>query len=273
MILKLPPGSFYGESRRRCQASDLSFVESSYPPGFRTPEHSHARAFYYFVLKGACTEVYDKKTRSVGPSTLVYHPAGCSHADHWPGAGGRCFHIEVGQARLQRAREYVRVLDHSTDFQSGDMVWLTSRFYREFRRMDVASPLAMQGLVLELLAQTARSGDGVKRRRPPQWLPRVREFLHDRFPERLVLEEIAGAVGVHPVHLCRVFRREYGCTLGDYLRNLRIEFSSRRLATSSAPLAEIALTAGFADQSHFTKAFRRAAGMTPLAWRRHFRSR
>jgi AraC family transcriptional regulator len=70
-----------------------------------------------------------------------------------------------------------------------------------------------------------------------------------------------------------VFRQEYGCTLGDYLRNLRIGFASRRLATSSAPLAEIALAAGFADQSHFTKAFRRATGMTPVAWRRHFRSR
>jgi AraC family transcriptional regulator len=179
----------------------------------------------------------------------------------------------VGQTTLQRTTEHVGLLDHSTDFQSGDTIWLTTRLYREFRRLDIASPLAMQGLVLELLAQTTRSGDSIKRRRPPHWLPQVRDLLHDRFPERLVLEEIAGAVGVHPVHLCRVFRQAYGCTLGDYLRNLRIEFASRRLATSSAPLAEIALAAGFADQSHFTKAFRRATGMTPAAWRRHFRSR
>jgi AraC family transcriptional regulator len=273
MIPELPPGSFYGNSRRRCHASDLSFVESTYPPEFRTPEHSHARAFFYFVLKGTCTEVYEKRTRSACPATLVYHPAGGSHADHWPGAGGRCFHIEVGQATLQRATEHVGILDHSTDFQSGDMIWLATRLYREFWRRDVASSLAMQGLVLELLAQTARNGDSIKRRRPPHWLPRVRDLLHDRFPERLVLDEIAGAVGVHPVHLCRVFRQAYGCTLGDYLRNLRIGFASRRLATSSVPLAEIALAAGFADQSHFTKAFRRATGMTPVAWRRHFRSR
>jgi AraC family transcriptional regulator len=70
-----------------------------------------------------------------------------------------------------------------------------------------------------------------------------------------------------------VFRQQYGCTVGDYVRKLRLDFASRQLATSSASLAAIALAAGFADQSHFTKAFRRASGMTPAEWRRHFRSR
>jgi AraC family transcriptional regulator len=139
--------------------------------------------------------------------------------------------------------------------------------------MGDALPLAMEGLVLELLAETARSKDGVKKRRSPNWLAQVRELLHDRFPERLILDEIAGAVGVHPVHLCRVFRQQYRCTVGDYVRKLRLDFASRQLATSSASLAEIAFAAGFSDQSHFTKAFRRASGMTPVEWRCHFRSR
>jgi AraC family transcriptional regulator len=139
--------------------------------------------------------------------------------------------------------------------------------------MGDASPLAMEGLILELLAETARSKDGVKKGRSPSWLAQVRELLHDRFAERLVLDEIAGAVGVHPVYLCRVFRQQYGCTVGDYVRKLRLDFASRQLATSSASLGEIAFAAGFADQSHFTKAFRRASSMTPAEWRHHFRSR
>jgi AraC family transcriptional regulator len=273
MIRELPPGSFYGESHRRRQVGELTLVESRYPPGFRSPEHSHARAFFYLVLKGACTETYDNKTRSACISSLVFHPAGASHADHWPGAGGQCFHIEVGPAAMRRAREHVCLLDHSTDFHSGDPIWLTTRLYREFRRMGDALPLAMEGLVLELLAETVRSRVAVKKHRSPNWLAQVRELLHDRFSERLVLDEIAGAVGVHPVHLCRVFRQQYRCTVGDYVRKLRLDFASRQLATSSASLAEIALAAGFADQSHFTKAFRRASGMTPVEWRRHFRSR
>ena len=272
-ITERPPGRFYGDSHRRRQVGDLTFVESTYSPGFRIPQHCHARAFFYLVLKGSCTEVYDHRTRLARSPSLVFHPAGGSHADHWPGAGGQCFHIEVGPSTLQRTREHVCLLDHSTDFQSGDAIWLATRLYREFQRLGDASPLAMEGLVLELLAQTGHGRDGRKERRPPTWLAQVRDLLHDRPRERLVLDEIAAAVGVHPVHLCRAFRQQYGCTIGDYVRKLRLDLASHQLATSSASLAEIALAAGFADQSHFTNVFRRACGMTPAEWGRLFRSR
>jgi AraC family transcriptional regulator len=273
MIAHLAPGSFYGQSHKRCDLGDLTFVESIYSPGFRIPEHSHAQAFFYLVLKGSCTETYENRTRSAGCSTLVFHPAGGSHADHWLGSGGRCFHIEIGQVTLRRASEHVPLLDHSVDFRSGDPIWLTTRLYREFQRGDDGLPLAMEGLVLELLAHTSGRRVGVREHRPPPWLVRARDLLHDRFAERLALDEIAGAVGVHPVHLCRVFRQQHGCTPGEYIRNLRVDFASRQLATSQESLAEIALAAGFADQSHFTKVFRRSTGMTPVEWRHHFRPR
>jgi AraC family transcriptional regulator len=54
---------------------------------------------------------------------------------------------------------------------------------------------------------------------------------------------------------------------------LRIEDACRRLATSDAPLVAIALDAGFADQSHFAKTFKRQTGMTPAEYRRSVRPR
>jgi AraC family transcriptional regulator len=75
------------------------------------------------------------------------------------------------------------------------------------------------------------------------------------------------------VHLARAFRRHYGCTPGDYVRKLRVESACRRLATSDAPLIEVALSAGFSDQSHFRRAFRRQVRMMPGEFRRNFRSR
>ena len=62
---------------------------------------------------------------------------------------------------------------------------------------------------------------------------------------------------VHPVHLAQTFRKFYRCTIGDYVRSLRIEFACRQLAATKMPLSEIALLAGFADQSHFTRTFRK----------------
>jgi len=91
----------------------------------------------------------------------------------------------------------------------------------------------------------------------------VRDLLHARFAEHLTLDEIAQAVGIHPDRLCHGFRDRYGCSVGEYVRQLRIEFACRQLATSDAPLVEIALAAGFADQAHLSREYLRLAGATP----------
>ncbi len=81
------------------------------------------------------------------------------------------------------------------------------------------------------------------------------------------LSEIAGAAGVHPVHLSREFRRFYACTVSDFMRKLRIEHASHLLADTETPLAEIAMICGFADQSHFSAVFKREVGLTPSRFR------
>jgi len=136
--------------------------------------------------------------------------------------------------------------------------------------MDDVSPFAMEGLALELVAATARQREKVVERKPPRWLEQARELLHAHFADTLSLSEVAAAVGVHPAHLARVFRQQYRCSVGDYLRKLRVEFACRQLATSDRPLLEIALAAGFADQSHFSKTFKSLRGMTPSEYQRNF---
>lgn len=269
----LPHGSFFGEVNKRYELGELAFVETTYSPGFPVPRHRHLRPYFYLVLQGDCTETYEGEVRSVGPSTLVFHPPGGVHEDHWQRAGGRCFSVEFAGSRLEDAGRSARLPDRAAYLRSGDPVWLATRLHREFRSMDEVSALAMEGLTLEILAAIARASGERPGRKPPRWLVEARDLLHDRFAERLALDEIAAAAGVHPVHLCRAFRNEYGCTIGDYVRNLRVDFAARRLSTSCDSLVEISLAAGFSDQSHLTKAFRRRTGMTPGAFRLLLRSR
>jgi AraC family transcriptional regulator len=131
----------------------------------------------------------------------------------------------------------------------------------------------MEGLALEIVAEASRHGVRVTGRTPPRWQLRACSLLHDRFAENLSLTDIAAEVDIHPVHLSREFHRQYGCILGEYVRRLRVEFSRQTLASSDVPLIEIALAAGFSDQSHLTKVFRRQMKMTPGEYRRRFRSR
>jgi AraC family transcriptional regulator len=270
---RLPSGAFYGEIVKSRAVGGFILSESAFGPELAIPAHTHENPFLYFVLNGTSTESFGKRSRSAEPSTLVFHPAGEPHANHWHGPGGRCLHLEITPPMLARLREHSAILDRPAEFHGGPPAGVAVRLYREFQRDDEVSPLAMEGLALELLAEVARRPAAVPESTPPRWLRQARDLLHARFAGSPSLDEIAAAVGVHPAHLARVFRRQYGCTLGDYLRRLRVDFACRRMSAGDTPLIEIALAAGFADQSHFTKTFKHLVGMTPAEFQRQFRRR
>ena len=135
------------------------------------------------------------------------------------------------------------------------------RMYYKFREMDDESLKALEQALLEGQSVTS-SG-----RRFPQWLERVRNVLEQRFAEPYKLSEIAAEAGVHPVHLAREFRKHYGTSVGEYLRRVRIEYACRELMDSNVAVTNIAFAAGFADQSHFSRTFKRLCGTTPGRYR------
>ena len=137
---------------------------------------------------------------------------------------------------------------------------------------DAASALAIEGLTLEMLTEVSRSSILEPHHTPPPWINDVMDLLHERFRDGLSLAEIAEAVGVHPVHLAREFRRFNCYTVGGYIRHLRIEQASRDLTSTDESLVLIAAAAGFCDQSHFCRVFKRKTGMTPVEYRRTFRT-
>jgi AraC family transcriptional regulator len=140
--------------------------------------------------------------------------------------------------------------------------------------MDAVSPLVIEGLALEMLAELSRRSVLPLERRPvARWLEQVREIINTQFSEPLTLSQIAKSVNIHPVHIARTFRKHHRCTIGEYVRRLRIEFACRQLSTSNTPLAEIALQAGFSSQSHFSTTFRLITGLTPAQYRSTFRLR
>jgi AraC family transcriptional regulator len=144
------------------------------------------------------------------------------------------------------------------------------RLARELDGLDDLSAFAAEGLVLEMLVSLARlETPGVHR--PPEWLLRAQELLHAHFSEPIRIAQVAGVVGVHPAHLARAFRTHFRLSMGSYLRRLRLDWAARELIQSDTSLAAVALAAGFADQSHFTRFFKRHTGLTPNAYRRMLR--
>lgn len=231
--------------------------------------HAHEHAFFYFVLQGKSTERFGSRTRVVVAGTLVFHPAGQSHANHWH-AAGQCLHLELAPATLAWARELGAALDQTVEFRGGWPVWLAGRIHRELAAADTVAPLALEGLALELLAEVSRPAGASTSEQSPCCLRQARAFLDAHFADQVSLAEAAAAAGVHPSHLARVFRRQMGCSVGEYIRVLRVDFACRELVRGRLPLSQIAMAAGFTDQSHLTRCVRQRTGMTPALFRARF---
>jgi AraC family transcriptional regulator len=270
---RLPPGNFFGETLRQYQANGFSFSETRYLPGSTLPTHSHETPYFCLVLKGSYRESYERKVRSCQPAMIIYHPAAELHAQSFDRSTVNLFRVEVSPARLQFP-SHLDLTMAGRDFRDGLPVTLAQRLYQEFREPDAVSHLAIEGLGLELIAALARGIQKPRRasRQPPRWLRQAHELISSRYLEHLTLDEIAVAVGIHPVTLAREFRHFYGGTVGQLMRRERVGFACRQLLKSDEPLGSIAISAGFYDQSHFAKAFKRLVGMTPARYRSTFGS-
>jgi AraC family transcriptional regulator len=174
--------------------------------------------------------------------------------------------VDVDPAWLDRAREHAPVLAQSTAFRGGFIAHLAHRLHGEFRLRDEVSRLAIESIALGVLAEASRRAARTAERPAPAWLRHARALVERHFAEPLPLATVAAHVGVHPVHLARTFRRIYQTTVAGYVRQVRIEFARRELAGSAA-LSDIAMAAGFCDQSHFSRSFKQYTGLTPAEYR------
>jgi AraC family transcriptional regulator len=271
--MSLRQSRLFGDVLKTYVGSELRLTETLCAPSFRAPRHSHELFQFCFIIEGGFSENCGQKTRECAPLTLITHPPDETHANRYYSSGAHCFVVEIEHRWLSRSREYSLALDRSAEFNYGSAVWLAKRLYDEFYRMDRASPLAIEGLTLEMMAEVSRRHVKTSEGTSPRWLEQARDLLHAHFSEELTLEGIAGAVGTHPVHLARVFRQYHGCTVGEYVRRLRVEFACRELSLTNTPLLQVALAAGFYDQSHFSRTFKKIVGLTPTAYRTSFRPR
>ena len=268
MLNAQPPANFtHGEIVRWRKVGGLLLAEVRYEPDQRIQRHVHPHARFVLVLQGAITEMLGGGTNTYGSSTLLFRSADEPHSYAVSKAGATCLIVDVDDGWYARARQHAPVLSQSAGFKNGFVVHLAHRLYGEFRLRDEVSRLAIESIALGVLAEASRRVARAGERATPQWLRRARALVEQHFAEPLPLATVAERVGVHPVHLARTFRRCYDTTFAGYVRQLRVEFARRELAGSAASLSDIAIAAGFCDQSHFSRLFKRQTGLTPAEYR------
>jgi len=265
VVQRLEAGRFYGRTLRRRSVGDLVLADVLYPASDQLPRHSHDRAYFCLIRQGVYAEQFSHRCRECSPSMLVFHPAGERHSQIFRDRAVSSFNVELGPQWLDRMREWGAPLDQPIQFSGGQAVKLGFRLFRECWHQDLEASMAIEGVTAEILGLLVET-------RPlglpgSNWLRDARDLLESRFDQAISLTAIARTAGVHPVYFASAFRRAYGCSVGEFIRRRRVDFARDQLAQQDASLACIAVAAGFADQSHFTRTFKRFTGMTPLEYR------
>lgn len=232
-------------------------VRVIHPPGQEISEHTHDWPFLMLPTCGEYVETFDGGgTRIAGPSAVL-HPPGHCHANCIGDYGMEAISIVFDASWI--GGEAVALTDERPRLWIGGIVGAAARKLSRTWRDRRQSESEVAHSTASFLALALRYEGHPARR--PRWLDDVLDLLQcDVLP---TTAEIAARLNLHPAWLARAYRRATGEGLHETVRRRRVERAVVRLRATTAPLSEIALDAGFCDQSHMDRVFKSMLARTP----------
>jgi len=231
--------------------------------GAEVPEHAHDWPLLSLFVMGSYSNRTDLGERCIAGPSAVFYAAGATHRNIAGADGFEQIEIEFDPAWLRSVRlPDAPVLQWTGGRGGAQALGLARLCSREASGADVLSPLR------HFLETAPLASDTVH----PDWLDTVTRRLRDD-PARRVTE-LAQTAGLHPSWLGTAYRRAAGEGLLDAAARFRVEHATRLLRESEMEFSGIAAEAGFCDQSHMIRTFRRVLGRLPSAVRedrRYFR--
>lgn len=212
------------------------------------------------------------------PGSILFIPAGC----HWKGweigaSSAAYLSISIDPAMVTEFLDRGGARLHpslSPDLGCEDPVLMNAArgIGAEIRDRNPLSTLLVESYVATIFAQLVRKQRYVPAVRKaggltPTSLNRVMEKIEEDLAVKLSLSQLAELAGLSVPHFCRAFKRTIGCPPYAFVVRRRIDRAKEFLRHSDISITGIALDCGFSSSSHFTNAFRREVGVSPLAYR------
>lgn len=260
-------GQFYGDARIAMTGATFDVRAQSATAREEDVEtHSHRDAHFVLVLSGLYISSAHGADEISRAPTLVFNPPGTTHRDRFVEGIGRFVTVSLDVAAYRELSSTVSVCRYATLLRAKAALAAAFDIVRGIRER--RDPSHIESSAWELMS-------GIEPRvRPmtqaPIWALEAYESIMDRATDAgLEVRDVAADIGMHPVHVARVFRECWGCSPGELIRWRRVDRAADLLRHSNRSGAEIAAAVGFADQSHMTRAFRATFGVTPSMFHRY----
>lgn len=244
----------------------LSLSFADYPPMEHQGAHRHETANISMIYSGALEERSNGAVARAGVCSVVVKPAECLHEDTFGPTGARTFQLRLSPAL---SREYAPHLEYRWIAGGAIARQLTSLMFD----CQHAAPdrECVWNAYFEVLSSLATETQRERVRAPQRKIRDLAASIEAGVENGISIRHAAAALGMHPVSLARAFRKQIGCSITEFIRRARILQSCRLVDEGEMNLAEIAMKTGFADQAHFTRAFRAEVGVPPGNFRRMIR--
>ena len=244
----------------------VRLAEGHYAAGERQERHAHSYASISFVFAGSLQETVGRTPEVAFPFSTAIKPCGVEHTDYFGSTGARLLSVQFPQKLIASLKDWDSGLDTWRWVHGGLQARLMLRLLK-MHRQPSSQNSELEDCVYEVLG--ALTGHYFEKTKEiPRWLQLVKQELDDTFAEGIRVSDLAARAQVHPVYLARQFRHHLGCSITDYRKLLKTRSAARALYAPKVSFAAVADQFGFADQSHFGRAFKSVTGLTPLEYRR-----
>jgi AraC-like DNA-binding protein len=262
------------EKARMWRAADLAGLECIQATYISQvfPRHTHESFAIGLIEAGVQATDYRGATYYASAGDICLVNPGEAHTGYAPDEAGWTYQCSYPvEALLQKAAEEVADRAAGTPYfpspviQDPSVARLLQAFFVSLQRPH--SALEQESRLLAVLARmiarySSQRPDIRESGRERGAVRRVRDYIHDHYPDNMTLVQLAAVANLSRFHLIRVFQKETGLSPHAYLTQVRVE-KAKELLARNVPIVHTALAVGFSDQSHLTRRFKSITGIPP----------
>lgn len=220
--------------------------------------HSHDKPTICFMLHGGGVEKRRNNSYERCACDVRFYHADELHQSIIKIFPSKCVNLELDSHFLHQY-EITESLLNLAVTNNLNVRFLMLKIHSELMMDDAWTNSSVKILLLSMLHETKNT----LIRKKPEWITNLHQLLNDNWAETMSLEDLASIINVHPVTISKNFTRYFSCTLGEYMRKVKVDKSISLITSSDLSLTEIAFRCGFADQSHFIRNFKKLTGFLP----------